>query len=301
MQAKKNSTENASQLMRSVLFVPANNPRHIEKAVSSKADALVLDFEDAVPEDEKAHAREIVGGYLARGAFRGRTIFVRTNPSDSAHFMADVDAVVHPDVAGYMPPKVSAREELSAWDELLTRKENEAGIPAGHFKLAPLIESPAAVLHLPRLIEGAKRLVAIAFGGSDFLNDLEGNESAAPEVLDTPRTLIALAARSVGISPLDTPFFDLNDPDGFARKKREAYGLGFAGTLLIHPSQIESANRCFLPSDEEVRKARRIVDAVDESRKTGSSYVTLDGIAIGTPVQKRARKIIAYMALVDAD
>lgn len=285
-------------LLRSMMFVSAHNPKFIKKSLTTNADALILDMEDAVPEDQKEMAREVFSEYLQNDAFRGRQIFVRTNSLDSPHFIKDIDASIHKDVLGIMPPKIQSRDDIIFLDKLLTQKENEYGIEQGHFKLAPLVETTAAVLNLSEIIKDTNRIVAIVFGGEDFLNDLEGTHGHPPIAFNTPKALIAMAARSVGISPIDTPFLDLEDEDGLRKEKKEAYELGFAGSLLINPRQIIPANECFTPNDEDISQSKAIIKAIENSRKDGAGCVMLGQSMVGPPMQRRAERIMKFMELV---
>lgn len=286
-------------LLRSMMFVSAHNPKFIEKSLTTNADALILDMEDAVPEDKKDAARTVFGEYLAKGAFQGRKVFVRTNSLDSPHFVKDIDVSIHEDVLGIMPPKIQTRDDIVFLEKLLTQKENEFGIASGHFKLAPLVETTAAVLNLSEIIRDTKRIVAIVFGGEDFLNDLEGTHGHPPIAFNTPKALIAMAARSVGVSPIDTPFLDLQDEEGFIEEKEAAYQLGFAGSLLINPRQIESANKCFTPNEDDIAESQAIIDAIAQSKKDGAGCVMLGKSMVGPPMQRRAERIIEFMDLVN--
>lgn len=279
-------------LMRSMLFVSANNQRFIEKAEKLNADALILDLEDSVPEGQKNMAREIIADTLANDTLKSHTIFVRTNEIHSVHFMKDLDVSLHTDITGIMPPKIESREDLVFLDKLLTQKENEVGLPYGHFKLAPLIETSAAVLDLGKILEGQNRVVAICFGGEDYLNDIHGTHGFPPLAFDTPRALIAMAARTYGISPIDTPYLNLSDTDGFIKEKRMAYELGFEGSLLINPRQIELAHKCFMPSDEEIEQLQQLIESVSETEKSGENYGTMNGQVVGYAKKKRALKIL---------
>jgi citrate lyase subunit beta/citryl-CoA lyase len=281
-----------------MLFITAHNEKFISKGIASGADALIMDMEDSVPEDSKDAARELMKKYLGEGAFSGLQVFVRTNPLDSRHFLRDIDASIHRDILGIMPPKIQSREDLIFLDKLLTQKENEYGIAAGHFKLAPLVETTSAVLNLSEIVRGHGRIVAIVFGGEDYLNDLEGTHGNPPIAFNVPKALVAMAARSLGISPIDTPYLDPRDIEGFVREKSEAYELGFAGSLLINPRQIEPANGCFTPSGEDVRQSGEIIAAIAASKAEGAGCVMLDRNMVGPPMQRRAERIMGFMDLL---
>lgn len=282
-------------LLRSMLFVPGHNEKFVEKASKSQADALILDMEDSVPEDDKEKARKTVGMCLDRGLFSRKTVFVRTNSLDSHESVLDISAASHRDIYGFMPPKITSRDEIRFLDILLTQKEKEHGLPSGHFKLAPLVETTASVLNLTDIVKDAPRVVAICFGGEDYLNDLRGIHGKPPKAFDVPRAWIAMAARSVGIEPIDTPFLDLSDEQGFMEEKNEAFELGYAGTLLISPRQIQLAHVAFTPDDEEVKNAMEIIQAIKSSKEEGAGCVMLGEVMVGPPMQRKAQQIMALM------
>jgi citrate lyase subunit beta/citryl-CoA lyase len=286
-------------LLRSMLFVPANSRRYIEKALGSSADALILDLEDAVPPDQKEGARAILREYIGRGAFRGVVVFIRTNAMDSPELLRDIDCGMHEDVTGFMPPKITSRDDIVFLEKLLTQKENAHGIAGGHFKLAPLIETTGAVLNLSEILRGNTRLVALCFGGDDFLGDLHGTYGDPPVAHFTPRALVAMAARSANLVPIDTPYLYLHDIEGLRREKAQGFELGFGGALLISPRHIDVVNECFTPSAEAAAQAREITDAIRASKEDGSGCVMLGGRMMGPPMQRRAVWIMELMELIE--
>lgn len=286
-------------LLRSMLFVTAHNEKFIEKGVQSDADALIIDFEDGVPEDKKDLARNTIKENISKGVFKGKQVFVRTNELNSEHFLKDIDSVMHEDILGIMPPKILSHDDIIFIEKLLAQKENEFKITPNHFKLAPLIETTASVLNLQKIIENNNRIVAIVFGGEDFLNDLEGFHGHPPVAFNTPKSLISMAARSMGVMPIDTPHLELKDVDGFMSEKGEAYEMGFAGSLLINPKQIELAHKCFTPSDEDIETSKRIIEAVDESKKNGAGCVMLGDKMVGPPMLRKATRVMNIVKLIE--
>jgi citrate lyase subunit beta/citryl-CoA lyase len=285
-------------LLRTMLFVPANNPKHIEKAVNSAADALIFDFEDAIPADKKLEARKILRGYIEQGVFAGRKAFIRPNSLDSPELIQDIQCGIHKDILGFVPPKITSRDDIIFLEKLLTQMENTYNIENGHFKLAPLVETTGAVLNLSDILRDNKRIVAICFGGDDFLNDLHGQHGIPPIAHKTPKSLIAMAARSVGITPIDTPFLFLNDLEGLKVEKKEAFELGFGGALIINPRHIDIVNEAFTPDVETTKKAEAIMKAIAVSKATGAGCVMLGERMVGPPMLRRSEHTIALMDLV---
>lgn len=288
-------------VLRSMLFVPAYNKKFLDSALRKNADALILDLEDSVPEVYKADARKILCEYLKKEEFKNRVIFVRLNPIESNVLLDDLEASVNNSVDGFVLSKIYTSEDIRYYDNLISKYEAKHEIKNGHFKFLPLIETTSAVLDVYNIAKASERIIGLAFGGEDFLNDLHGIHGEPPRTFDYPRAKIALAARSAGVLPIDTPYLDLHDDDGFIKEESVSFEMGFAGCMLIHPSQIGLANSCFMPCEEEVEKSRRIFAAIREAEKKGSGVAMLDGKMIGPPMRKRAEKVLELIKLVGED
>lgn len=288
-------------VLRSMLFVPAYNKKFLDSALRKNADALILDLEDSVPEAYKADAREILREYLKKEEFQNRVIFIRLNPIESGVLLEDLEVSMNNNVNGFVLSKIYTNEDIQYYDNLISKYEADHEIKKGHFKFLPLIETTSAVLDVYNIAKTSDRIIGLAFGGEDFLDDLHGIHGESPRTFDYPRAKIALAARSAGVLPIDTPYLDLHDDDGFIEEESVSFEMGFAGCMLIHPSQIELANRCFMPCEEEVEKSRRIFAAIREAEKKGSGVAMLDGKMIGPPMRKRAEKVLELIKLVGED
>ena len=160
-------------LLRSMMFVPGNDPRLLDSASRSDADALILDLEDSVPSgSQKQAARDTIRAALDQGQFAERTLFVRVNDQESGHLPADVLALAFPGIAGFVYPKCRSVADITYFDDLLTAVEADRGLPPGTFSMVLLIETPAAVLHAEDLCRASPRVVALAFGCEDFIAEL---------------------------------------------------------------------------------------------------------------------------------
>lgn len=288
-------------VLRSMLFVPAYNKKFLDSALRKNADALILDLEDSVPEVYKADAREILREYLKKEEFQNRVIFIRLNPIESGLLLEDLEVSMNTNVNGFVLSKIYTNEDIQYYDNLISKYEENHEIKKGHFKFLPLIETTSAVLDVYNIAKASDRIIGLAFGGEDLLNDLHGIHGEPPRTFDYPRAKIALAARSAGVLPIDTPYLDLHDDDGFIKEESVSFEMGFAGCMLIHPSQIGLANSCFMPCEEEVEKSRRIFAAIREAEKKGSGVAMLDGKMIGPPMRKRAEKVLELIKLVGED
>jgi len=286
-------------LLRSMLFVPTYKESFIDHGLNSGADALIFDLEDSIPDQFKQTARENMKKYLEKGLFKDKLVFVRINPLESHLVFKDLEYVFHPDIDGFMLTKIYTADDMIYYDNLVTQLENEKGIEHNHFCFTPLIETTSAVMDVYNIARASKRIVALTFGGEDYLNDLEGLHGEPPITFDYPRAVIALAARAAGLLPIDTPYLKLKDFDGFKKEERISFEMGFAGCLLIHPIQIPVANECFTPDAAEVERSKRIVEAIRVSKEKGSGVAMLDDKMIGPPMAKRAQNVLKLIDLIE--
>ena len=278
------------QPLRSLLFVPGNNPRMLERALSAPADALVFDLEDSVAPDQKASARGIVAAHLAK--LGSRKAFVRVNSLQTGMTAADLAAVVGPNLQGVSIGKVDTPHLAEQASTLLSHLERERGLPAGQLTLLPWIESAQAIMDMREIATATPRLLALWFGAEDFTADMGIPRSRSLEEVTVPRALIAVAARAAGILALDTPDPDFKDIEHLAAEARQARALGYSGKFVIHPNQIETVNAVFTPSAEDVAQACRVVAAFEASLKEGKASVALDSQMVDTPVWKRAVRLV---------
>mgnify|MGYP001627884489 CR=1 FL=1 len=286
-------------LFRSLFFIPGHIDKYLEKASEIDADALILDLEDSVPPPLKHKARENIRTKLESGSLSGKQIIIRINELDSGVLLEDLKAILHNDVLGIMPAKIYSKQDMAFFDEVLRQFEHDLGLEVGHFKIIPLIETLLAFENINVIANSCDRLIALAFGGEDYLKELGGAHGVGDHTFDYPRTKIAIAAKAAGLQAIDTPYLDVHDVDGFAAREQKSKDLGFEGCLLIHPKQIELANDCFSPSEKEIIKAKEIFEAVKYSDDNGLSVALLDGVLIGPPMQKNAIKTLKKQDLID--
>ncbi|REE07402.1 citrate lyase subunit beta/citryl-CoA lyase [Paraburkholderia sp. BL27I4N3] len=278
-----------SRNWRSLLFVPADNRRLIDGAPQRRADALILDLEDAVAVDRKAAARASLPAVISTWAQQHVTTLVRVN-ADSAALDDDLDAAVRSGTAAIVLPKVEDVGVLHQIDALISTREAQRGLAAGSVQVVALIESPAALFCLAQIAAGP-RLCGLAFGSEDFALALGVPPTLAS--LTLPCQLIALAAAAYGIRAFGLPaslgnYGDLGLLRAAAHSAR-AFGMG--GALCIHPAQVALANDAFSPSEQELQWARAVLAAWHEAGASG--VVSLDGKMIDKPVVERAQAMLA--------
>lgn len=299
MHRPKPKSSSEQYLLRSVFFVPGHIKKYLDNAISIKADALIFDLEDSVPLDKKNVARENIKFVLHEGKLKNRQILIRINELDSGVLLEDLESVLHKDILGIMPSKIYSQQDMAFYDEILKQYEFKLGLEIGYFKIIPLIETLLAFENINTIALSSERLIALAFGGEDYLKELGGSHGYNDHTFDYPRTKIAIAAKAAGLQALDTPYLDVHDTDGFAAREQKSKDLGFEGCLLIHPKQINLANECFSPTFEEYSFANKIVQTVNDCAENGLSVVLMDGVLIGPPMQKNAIKLIQKQKLID--
>ena len=288
-------------LIRTALFVPGNMPDRIEKAFGTEADVIIIDLEDAVPLSEKESSRSNVREKVTQ--FADRMILVRTNALGSPFINGDLNETIIEGVNGIILPKVEKADDIHDINKLLLEAEKTRSIPEGTILIFPLIESAAAVQHVYDIVSTKtkpKRIYTVMFGAADYTLDMgiemtmEGNE------LFYARSKIAIACRAAGIAPpIDTPFMiDLKNTEALISDAKRAKELGFQGKLVIHPDQIEPCNRIFSPLPEEIKMAKKIVKAFEESEAAGVAAIQLEGKFIDYPVVKRSKDILALATAI---
>jgi len=282
-----------SIILRSILFVPADSERKLEKARGSQADALILDLEDSVAAPNRPRARELVREFAGTAGARP-ALWVRINPVGSSDCGADLDAVVAAKPAGVVVPKPDSPDTLRALDRALSERERAHGLAEGAIRVLPVAtETPAAVLSLSEYRNPPPRLTALTWGAEDLSAALGAatNRDESGEFAFTykvVRSLCLIAAKAAGVDAIETLHADFRDHAGLERVARAAQRDGFSGMLAIHPDQVGIINAAFTPSTEDVAHARRVVEAF----AGGAGVASLDGKMLDQPHLKQAQHIL---------
>ena len=284
---------------RSLLYVPANVERFVDKAHTRGADCIQLDLEDSVPASEKGAARQMVPAAAKRVRRAGADVVVRIN-SPMEITVQDLDASVGADVDGIAVTKVESADHVKRIDDHISRLESTRGMRAGHTRLIAMIESPGAFFQMPAIAAASSRLAAMNIGGEDFA--LETGMEPSEATLLMPKQQMIFAARAAGIMPLG--FIDslasFADLDAFAKMVQRSRQFGFMGAGCIHPSQVPIVNRYYSPSAEEVAYATRIVEGDAVHAAAGRGSWSLDGKMIDVPVVVRAQRLLERHAAIAA-
>lgn len=288
------------EIFRSLMFVPAHNDRLIESAIKSKADVLLLDVEDSVqPSENKALARKNIKELVSSGTADRYIICPRINDVESGHILDDLLELSLPGIWGFMYPKSQGQEDIFFIDKLLASIEAKKNLPKGSFNLLPLIETTSAVLNAREICQASNRVKGIAFGCEDFVTDLGGIHDPAGNSLFTARALIAIAAKSEGVVPIDTVHINVHDLTDLEQNLKLAKNLGFEGMLALHPKELDLVNRYFSPSKEEVQSAKELLKLADESYRNGKGVAVVGDKFIGPPMVAAAQKTLFRNELIE--
>lgn len=284
----------SSLRLRSFMFLPAHNQKFLDKAIHCEADAIILDLEDAVPPQKRMEARENIAHYDDQRLLDQRkNVFIRINPMETVDFIEDIFSLTLPSIDGFMPSKINDADDVKFLDRLLSMIERKKGMPDGKYKLAPLIETARALENVYEIAKCSSRMVALCLGGEDYLNDIGSVYTYQQSALAYPRAEVVNAARACHLLPIDTPYVDISDLEGFKENEITAYKNGFAGCLILSPRQIQSANEAFSPDPEKIDFSKRVIEAVRNANQSGQSGVAmLDGAMVGPPMRKRAETVL---------
>jgi len=283
-----------SRLRRSMLYLPGNSPNMVQDAHLYGADSILIDLEDSVVISEKDSARNLVRNALDNVDYGDIEVTIRINPVHTDFYKDDLKVIVPGKPDAIRVPKSESAEQIKKVDEFITELEKENGIEVGSVKLMPMIESAKGVREVNEIAEASSRNVALTIGGEDLATDLGVTRTKGSEEIFTSRSLVVLAAKAAGIDALDTIYSNVNDLEGLRKETELIKKMGFSGKAVIHPKQIKPVHEVFNPTEEEVREARKVVDAAEEAERKGQGAITVNGKMVDYPIVDRARKTIAY-------
>ena len=289
---------------RSLLFVPGHKPSWADKAIRAGAHALILDLEDAVPASAKEEGRAAVAATIDRLADGPAGLVVRVNPLDTDLFGKDIAAVVRRGLTALLLPKVYGRDDIVAFDALVTAAEIDRGLPRGSVGLIPSLETARSLSHVDAIATAPRvvSLMAAAAKDADISREVGFRWSAAGLETLYLRSKVVLAARSAGLDHIVLGLWqDVQDLQGlraFAEANRD---LGFGGQVLIHPSHVEVVNEIYTPSDAELERLRRLVAAYEHGARQGQGAVTFDGEHIDLAHVQSALSILAAAGQTEGD
>jgi malyl-CoA/(S)-citramalyl-CoA lyase len=313
------------RLHRSELAVPGSSPQFFEKAAGSDADAVFLDLEDAVAPDQKVQARKNVIEALNDIDWGEKTLTVRVNGLDTHYMYRDVIEVIEQGgerLDLIMLPKVGTAADVYAVDMLVTQCEAATG-RSKRIGFSHIIETALGMANVHEIARASRRNEALHFGVADYAastrartTNIGGSNPAYAVLTDQADgaarerhwgdmwhyalARMVVAARAHGLRPIDGPFGDFSDPDGYRAAARRAAALGCEGKWAIHPKQIALANEVMSPPEAEVGKARRILEAMEQARREGKGAASLDGRLIDIASIRQAEALVAKAEQIPA-
>lgn len=284
-----------ARLLRSLLFVPGNNQRFLEKAKTLSVDIVCFDLEDSVPLEEKKSTRNIIKEALGKRTEYQAEIYVRTNSPVSGLIGEDLIAIVQKGIDGIVIPKVNNAGEIKKIEKALANLEKKRRLKP--IELMASIESAEGVVNAYSIASSSKRVSSLIFGVFDLLNDLGIEYTKQAEGAKYARAKIPIDARAAGKYALDAIWQDLNDEAGLEQDCIMAKNLGYAGKTIIHPNQIQTTHRIFYPTSSEVEWAKKVIDAYVSAKKKKKGATKVEGKMIDEVHFKRAQTLLQSVNL----
>lgn len=278
--------------LRSLLFIPGNQPKMLNKAPNVFPDAFIPDLEDSVAWDHKDDARNIVHNHLNMLSQTSKLLIPRVNALETGILKEDLQAVINQNVFAIAIGKIYSSKDVQEISNLISKVENEQKIKEGSIKLILWMETAQAIINAYEILTSNQRIVGSAFGAEDFTNDMGIHRTENENEIFFARNQLSVASKAANVIALDTPFFAFKDPDALKENSLFAKSIGFKGKFAIHPDQIDIINDCFSPSIQEIDHAKKVIETFEEAKKQGRGSTSLDGLVIDVPVVKRAESLL---------
>ncbi len=274
---------------RSCLYMPGANTRALEKARDIPADTLILDLEDAVAPEAKEEARAAILAAVAQGGYGKREIVIRMNGLDTPWGHEDLKAIATSGAHAVLAPKVTGHRDIERLSQLL----KEAGAP-DTMALWVMIETPLAILNIQEIAAARKttHLTTFVMGTNDLAKEYRARMTADRLAFQTALQLTIAAARAYGLTAIDGVYNDIKNESGFRDECEQGRDLGFDGKTLIHPSQVDEANRIFAPSPHDVEQAKAVIEAFADPANAGKGVLKVNGKMTELLHLEEARRIV---------
>ena len=282
---------------RSALYMPGSNERALEKAKSLSADLFIFDMEDAVSPDNKERARDLIFNVLSneKAGYRGKKILTRINSMDTVWANMDLECLQNSGTDGILFPKVSDVSDMF----LIQKRLREL-----NFKKAPEIwimaETPKCVLNLGKILEEFSNIGGIVVGTNDLAKELVLPKQTSRAGLLYALGSIILTAKAYNVITLDGVFNSISDQEGLLAEASEGKNMGYDGKTLIHPNQIEAANKVFSPSAKEIELANKIIEAYEKAKEEKSGVTTVDGVLVEELHVKQSLALISKLKMIQS-
>ena len=275
-----------------MLYIPGNNPAMIQQGGVYGADSILLDLEDAVALNQKDAARILVRNMIQVIDFYEAEVCVRINHLSTPFGLADLEAIVPLQPSAIRYPKTESAEEVAELLTIIEKIEDRHGLPHNKMTLHAMIETAMGVQNVFNIASQFIRVDAITIGGQDLTADMNIVYTPEGTGIDFARKRIVMAAKASHIDVIDTVFPDVNDEEGLRKETEYAKSIGFTGKAVINPRQIEIIHQVYTPTEEEIRKAYRIVKEFKINSAAGVGVFAIDGKMIDAPIVTRAEYIL---------
>ncbi len=289
------------KIWRSLLFVPANQERMLNKLDTLPADGFIFDLEDTVPDPEKQNARQMTLDVMPK--VRGERSWVRVNSLSTGFFHEDIDALIGaPGLTGLIVPKMDSVADINTVDQMIASYEIRRGLSVGSTAIIIMMESAGGVLDSRSIMTSSKRIQSMIYGGGEDgdMNVSLGATwtSPGPEMMFV-RQFSLVSARAANFDcPLDGVFANVKDPEGFRSDTQLSKRLGYRGRTVIHPNQIEDANNIYTPTAAQIEYYSRVVIAYEEALTRGVASTTVDGKLVDLAMSKTAQRLLDHVAAI---
>ena len=275
-----------------MLYIPGNNPAMIQQGGVYGADSILLDLEDAVALNQKDAARILVRNMINVIDFYDSEVCVRVNHLSTPFGLDDLEAIVPLQPSAIRYPKTESAEEVAKLLKIIEKIEDRHGLSHNKMTLHAMIETAMGVQNVFDIASKFDRVDAITIGGQDLTADMNIVYTPDGAGIDFARKRIVMAAKASHIDVIDTVFSDVNDEEGLRRETEYAKKIGFTGKAVINPRQIEIIHDVYTPTEEEIRKAYRIVKEFKINSAAGIGVFAIDGKMIDAPIVTRAEYIL---------
>ena len=287
---------------RSLIFIPGNNQRFLEKSRTIDSDIICYDLEDSVPQEEKEIARKSIRStiqeiYKIDDTNKERILAVRINSPTSDQMVTDLKKVITPGIDAIVIPKVDDHKQIADISRIIAEEENAKSIQSGIIKIIPSIESALGVVNAYNIAKSDQRITTLVFGIFDFLHDMKIDNQDIEIITGFMygRAKVPVDARAAGIDSIDSIWQDIHDHNGLIKDLDLGKKMGYNGKCIIHPSQIEHVHNAFRASNQDIEWAKKVVQALDSAKNTNAGAVKLEGKMIDAVHYKQARRILDSM------
>lgn len=285
----------SKQIRRSLLFMPGDDRRKIEKAAGLEVDTVIMDLEDGVAFSQKEAARKSIRSALKELNFGQTERLVRINPvvDEQGLWQDDIQDTIEGRPAGYVLPKVENAEQVQAASVLLHKLERKYGWIDGSTCLLATVETAKGIINLKEIASSDPRLSALVFGAEDLAGDIGAIRTPDGWEVFYARSALVLHAKAYGLQAIDTPFVDLTAEDSnLIAETEQAHYMGYTGKLAIHPRQIEPIQKVFTPTESQINKAQALIDAFNTHQEQGAGVFAYEGKMVDMPMVRAAKTVL---------